>query len=694
MKNRKLYFPIRILLLLFLLLPSLRLAAQTYSGYELKAITALAVSSIVRLHYNSMPLDSKKCGLAFTEYLKNLDPEKMYLTALDIKEYAASTGDFPRMFASGDLSLAQKLFKLVQSRRVLYRDYAKRILPTLAGELDGDDTLLIDRKEAEYEKDVSSLYALWKKKLKNDLILLILSDRAAAEEKKEDAEAAQAKAKTPEERLLKRLDQIIRYFDDMEAIDVAELFINSIAAAYDPHTAYLSPASDEDFAIDMSLKLSGIGAVLTFEDGYTKVVEIVPGSPAGIDGRLQPGDRITAVAQGQGETQDIQDMPLKKVVRLIRGPVGTEVTLTVLHAKKGGTSSVPVKIRLTRAEVIVKDSEASGEIRQVDGKKLGIITLPSFYMDFQAAQRRGSDYKCASRDVRKILENFKKEKVDGVVMDLRSNGGGSLPDAIALSGLFIPEGPMVQVRSAKELEAYNDPDDGSVVYGGPLVVLVNRLSASASEIFAGAIRDYGRGIVVGDAKTHGKGTVQTMTNLDPMIRYITGRRFKAGSVKLTCAKFYRVNGESTQLQGVKPDIVFPSFFDVMDMGEDKLDNPMAWDTIKPEEYTKEKNAAQLEAMIPQMKAASEKRVAENPEFIRLKQNIARFEKIRQNKTISLNLEKRWKEYLVEKTISNEQEKLFNPDGEKKKNTKKGDDLYLRETLNILNDMIGLQNQKK
>ncbi len=679
---------LRFLLIFVFLFPVFLSAART-STQELRAITALAVSAIARQHYNSAPLNSAKCDLAFQEYLKSLDPEKIYLTEQDVEEFLTVRSKFPKIFSSGQLDFAFAVFERVQSRRKMYCDFAKRSLEKL--NLDGNDTIRIDRKDVPREKEVTALYLLWEKKLKNDLILITLSDRAMKQELAERQAKGETKdlpvlpSDTPQTRLIKRLEQINRHFDDMEGIDVAEIFINSIAAAYDPHTAYLSPASDEDFNIDMSLKLSGIGAVLTAEDGYTKVVEIVPGSPSGIDGRLQPGDRITGVAQGDGETVDIVNMPLKKVVRLIRGKSGTSVTLTVLHAKNGGISSVPVKIRLIRAEVVVKDSEASGEIRKMpNGTKIGIITLPSFYMDFQAAHSGDPNYKCASRDVLKILQNFNREGVDGVVMDLRSNGGGSLPDAVALSGLFIPEGPMVQVRSVERVETYDDPDGGDVAYGGPLVVLVNRLSASASEIFAGAIRDYGRGIVAGDAKTHGKGTVQTMTNLDPLIAYLIRQKIKAGSIKLTCAKFYRVNGESTQLHGVRPDIVFPSFFDVMDMGEDKLDNPMPWDSIKPAEYDKTNTLPNN--LIPGLKDKSDKRVAENPDFIRLRQNIARFDRIRKNKTMSLNLETRWKEYLDEKKLADEQEKLFQSAGDNKKK-KEGKDIYLDEALNILNDLI-------
>ena len=665
---------------------------------ELRGIAALAISCFARQHYNGTPLNARKCDLAFQEYLQSLDPAKMYLTDEDVQEFLSGRENFPRMFASGDLQLPFGIFNLVHSRQRLYAEFAKHQIAHVV--LDGNDTIQLDRKKAPRAKNVKELFELWKKKLTNDLILIHLSDRAIAREIEERKAKGDTKdlpeipKTTPQERLLKRIDQTIRYYAGMEPIDVLEIFLNAVAAAYDPHTAYLTPVSDEDFNISMSLKLFGIGAVLTSEDGYTKIVEVIPGGPAAKDGRLQPGDRISAVAQAGKDAEDIINMPLNKVVRRIRGPVGTDVILTVLPAKNGGVNAVPVKIRLTRAEVVVKDSEATGEVRTIrsaSGKdrKLGVISLPSFYMDFDAARKGDPNYKCASRDVRKILEDFKKQGVDGVVVDLRSNGGGSLPDAVALSGLFIKSGPVVQVRTPSEVESYDDPDKGEIVYDGPLVVLVNRLSASASEIFAGVIRDYNRGIVVGDSKTHGKGTVQNMNSLDPLIVYLLGRRIKAGSIKITCAKFYRVNGESTQLKGVVPDIVFPSFFDTMDMGEDKLDNPLEWDKIAP--VVSGKDGLPLDRILPSLREKSAARVAASADFNLLKKDIERFEKIQAEKNVPLNLEIRWKKYLEEKKIADEQAKLFKLEDRttQKKDKKKDDqkDLYLDETLNILNDLI-------
>ena len=668
---------------------------------ELAGISRLTVSCITRLHYNAAPMDQKKAEMAFQEYLKFLDPMKIYLTGEDIAVFRKEAKNFTRSFSGGDLQLAMKMYQLVQYRQKMYCDYAEKLLQGLPADfLAGNDTYQINRKEVAWQNTPADLLPLWEKRLKNELIVLTLSDRALELEiEKKKAEKAkdipEMPKKSAKERLKQRLDYLRRIGDEMEPIDVAEMFLNSIAAAYDPHTSYLSPVSDEDFNISMSLKLSGIGAVLTTEDDYTKIVEIMPGGPADKDGRLQAGDRIIAVAQGNGEAEDILGMPLQKVVRKIRGPVGTQVTLTVLQAKNGGVNSVPVKITLTRAEVVVKDSEAKGEVRTLkdeNGKdrKLGVISLPSFYLDFEAASKGDPNYKCASRDVQKILLDFNKQGVEGLIIDLRSNGGGSLQDVVKLCGLFMKDGPMVQVRSKESTETMDDDDNGKVVYDKPMIVLVNRLSASASEIFAGAIRDYGRGIVIGDSKTHGKGTVQTIQHLDPMMPFMVGKKIKGGSVKITIAKFYRVNGESTQLKGVVPDIIFPSFFDVMDLGEDKLDNPLPWDTIAPAKFRKSAGAAALEKMIPGLKERSAARVAASKDFQALNADIARFKKIQDEKEVSLNLEKRWVNYQEEKKVEEEQLKMFKLDQDSKEKEKKQKDIYLDESLNVLLDMITLK----
>ena len=484
----------------------------------------------------------------------------------------------------------------------------------------------------------------------------------------------------------------------MTATDVLEGYLSSFAGVFDPHSTYMSPQTDEDFTIAISLSLVGIGAVLSIEDGYTKVNEVIPGGPADLDGRLKAGDRIIAVQQKGKDAVDVINMPLNKVVEMIRGEMGTEVTLTILEGSKGLQAN-PKKITIIRDKVQLKESEASGKIHEIeqkngDKKKIGVIVLPSFYFDFEAYRRKDPDAKSSSGDVVRILEDFKKQGIDGLIIDLRSNGGGSLLEAINLSGLFIPEGPMVQVRDRKGIHVEKDQDDGKIYYGGPMIVMTNLFSASASEIFAAAMKDYGRSVIVGERKTHGKGTVQTVSGIDRFLPFFTARSFKGGTVKLTNAKFYRINGESTQLKGVVPDIIFPSFTDALEnVGEDKLDYALQWDSISPQKYIRFAGADRLERILPALKKQSEIRVKKNPYFQSLRQNIAEFQRIQKKKSVSLNLEKRWKEYLAEKQIQDEQDKIMekqlSPYGNK---DEKDPEIYLSETLQIMGDMIELQSK--
>lgn len=680
---------------------------------DLQGVTSLAVNLFLLRHYSGRKISPEACEQALHLYLKHLDPTKSFFTQQDVDRFFAGRAGLVKQFGKGDLTLAFEIFNLFQKRYGEYYAFVEKLFAEETAEklLTTDETIETDRKDSPWEKDLAALKVLWRKKVTNDLLVQYLADRAmkketeeirkkiAAGDKKAEKDLPVLPTTTPEQRVLKRINQVRRLYSEMDQIEVAEIFINAFAGVFDPHTSYMSPVTDEDFNIDMSLKLTGIGATLTTDEGYTKVVNIVPGSPADRDGRLKEGDRIIAVAQGNNEAEDIVDMPLSKVVRKIRGPVGTVVTLTVIHAKNGAYG-VPVTIQLTRAEVIVKDREAKAEVHIVkaaDGteRKLGVISLPSFYFDYEGMRSGNKDYKCASRDVEKLLIDLKKQGVDGIIMDLRSNGGGSLPDCAALTGLFIKDGPVVQVRAKDSLDTCDDRDGGKIVYDGPLVVLVNRLSASASEIFAGAIRDYGRGIVVGDSKTHGKGTVQTVSSMSNMIRYVIGKRMNAGSIKLTEAKFYRVNGESTQLKGVIPDVILPSFFDSMDMGEDKLDYALPWDKIEPVKYElAEPGVKVIDSSLPQLRKASDARIAASGEFQALLKDIKRFEAISKAKTLSLNLETRWQKYLEEKKITEEQTVLFkldNDDDDKGKD-KKAKDLYLKETLNILNDWIDVNRK--
>ena len=466
----------------------------------------------------------------------------------------------------------------------------------------------------------------------------------------------------------------------------------------------MSPRSEEDFNIQMKLSLVGIGALLSSEDGYTKVEKIIPGGPADRDGRLKPTDRIISVAQDSGEYEDIIDMPLNKVVTKIRGKKSTKVRLMVLEGSKG-QQAIPKEIIITRGIVKLKDSEASSKIREIPaGKnqklKIGILKLPSFYYDFQGSFEGKKDFKSSTRDVKKILQELNKKNINGLVVDLRSNGGGSLKEAIDLTGLFIKEGPVVQTRNSRGYVRVENDTDSACYYNGPLLILVDRMSASAAEIFAGAIQDYGRGIVVGEKMTHGKGTVQTVFDLRNIFSHFK-LKFQPGSIKLTNAKFYRISGSSTQSKGITPDISFESFTDHMEIGENKLENSLSWDKIPPADY---KKVDKIRKNIPELKKRSTERRNENKSFQKLSRAIKLFQKIKEKKVVSLNEKKRWKEYLEEKKLNEEQKALFKLDNVKllkrmegkksTEDTKDFKDIFLDEGIAILADSIAIQKERK
>ncbi len=483
-------------------------------------------------------------------------------------------------------------------------------------------------------------------------------------------------------------------------MDILEMYLSCLSRVYDPHSAYMSPRAEDDFNISMRLSLFGIGAVLTSEDGYTRIEKVIPGGPAEKDARLKPGDRIVAVTQGEdGEPVDVIDMPLSKVVDKIRGAKGTKVKLSVLQASQGA-QAIPVDVVIVRDEVKLKDSEATGDIREFSAPggaklRLGVIKLPSFYCDFDGAFKSKKDYKSSTKDVKAILERFAKEGgVDGVMLDLRSNPGGSLKEAIELTGLFIDKGPVVQVRSPDGEVRVEEDNNPACVYSGPLVLLVNRLSASASEIFAGAIQDYGRGLIVGEHQTHGKGTVQTVYDLMNILSRLD-LHFKPGSVKLTSAKFYRINGGSTQNKGVIPDICFDSFTDHMDIGESKLEHALPWDQINPVDY---KPRGTLQEILPDLSKLSTERRAKDPDFLKLGKAIETFKAIKEKKSVYLNEAKRWQEYQNEKAIAKEREAIFKEEEPSTANAEpqkgKTKDIFLDETLTILSDYAGALKKKE
>lgn len=666
---------------------------------KLSVIAKVVAYTTEHAHFKKQKINTEISQALFDEYFKTLDPGRNFFTQEDIKRFSHHRDKVAFRLASGDLSFAFEVFLCFRERLEAYEKFVKKFLAEKVP-LYGKETYTPNRSKLPYAADRRELEKLWGKRIINDIILMKMMDMSEKEEEKKVTEKTgntdkkeksgkdfpAIKKSSPEERIRKRVHQYVQYYSSMESQEVAELFLTSFLQVYDPHSAYMSPRTQEDFDINMKLSLVGIGAVLTNEDSYTKIVKIIPGGPADKDGRLKAGDKITAVTQENGERTDLLDMPISKVVNYIRGKKGTKVTLYVLSQ-----GSVQKLITLTRDEVKLKDSEAAGTIRKIKDpsgkeKRIGVITLPSFYIDFEAAFRGDRNFKSSTKDVLKIITDFAKEgPIDGLIIDLRSNGGGSLMEAVTLTGLFIPEGPVVQVRDPKNTKVDFDRDGGLVLYGGPLVVLTNRLSASAAEIFAGAIQDYRRGIVIGDRRTHGKGTVQTVADLGKYTSFL-GMGSPAGSLKLTNAKFYRINGESTQLRGVVPDIVLPSFSELMELGEDKLPHAMVWDKIASSPYVPLRMG--IPQCLPFLRMHSAVRLERSPDFRKLKKDMEAYRRIKDKKEVVLDLGVRWKEYQAEKKLMEEQEKLLKTDqdtsGDKKK---KAADIYLDEALAVINDYI-------
>ncbi len=659
---------------------------------EIGIIARVTATMLAEQQYRHRKTDDALSADFFDEYFRTLDPWKFYLTKEDIVSLADQRLDLDDQIKRGDVSFGFKGYGLLVKRMKEYAVFAEGLLEK-GFDFTLDESIQLDRKEAEFPT-AAEQRDLWRRRLKNDYLTMLVADRAFAddesktEEEKEREKVVGLWRKPPKERLISRISTSTNNLEGRKQLERLEFYLSALSRVCDPHSAYMAPESVEDFDISMKLSLVGIGAVLTTEEGYTKIVSIVEGGPASKDGRLEAEDRIVAVAQGGGEQVDVIDMPLSDVVRMIRGEKGTLVNLTVLKGKMG-LNAVPEIISLERDVVNLEDRFAKKSIRNIktdDGveKKIGIVDLPSFYIDFAGSQGGVKDFRSSTRDVKNILEEFAAEGVDGVVLDLRRNGGGALREAILLTGLFFDSGPVVQIRSSETGEVFVEHDmDAKMYYSGPLVVMIGRLSASAAEILAGAIQDHGRGLIVGDAHTHGKGTVQTIVDLDKIVRYY-GVSFKAGSLKLTSAKFYRINGDSTQIKGITPDIVLPNLSDAMELGERHLEYALPWDNIEPASY---KPSKVLEPLILGLREKSAERVGANQKFEQLQKNIKRFKAIRSRKEASLNIEVRWREYKEEKELLEKEKSLLS---ESEDHTEKeAEDIHLGETLDIMSDLVGI-----
>ena len=580
--------------------------------------TSLAIVEQLRHnHYVRKSLNDETSSEIFENYLNTLDGARLYFSAADINAIDKYRHRLDDALKRGDLRPAFDIFNRYQQRVVERLEFLLSELDKGVGVFDFtlDEAILLDRSETPWPADAEGVNESWRKRLKSAVLNMKLGDKS-------DAEIQELLTK----RYGNRLKQALQTTNE----DAFGLYANAFTSVYDPHTRYFSPRTSQNFSINMSLSLQGIGAVLRSEDDYTSVVRLVPAGPAAKSGRIKPSDRIISVGQGKhGPLIDVVGWRLDDVVELIRGPKGSTVRLEVVPDES--KEQVRKVVQLMRNTVKLEEQAAQKKLLTLnrDGRsyRLGIVEVPTFYADLKAVREGDSSYRSTATDVERLVRELDAEGIDGLVVDLRNNGGGSLQEADRLTGLFIQSGPTVQVRAKRrQPNVYEDVDDG-VVWAGPLAIMVNRLSASASEIFAGAIQDYGRGLIVG-GRTFGKGTVQTLVPLN------------RGQLKLTAAKFYRVSGRSTQHRGILPDIEFPDIYNAEHIGESSLEGAMPWDQIQPAAY---RPASNIGPALAYLRNRHAERVAENPDFVYLRRLAERIDRNAAKEELSLNEAQRRRE---------------------------------------------------
>ena len=675
-------------------LPELKPAPQEAQAARLTA------ELLGRYHYKKVPIDDALSQKIFDKYLKSLDPEKLFFVQADIDGFSRDRTRLGTALMQRDLSVPFAMFNLYEQRAAERFAYARTLLKT-GFDFQANETFQTSREKEAWPATEAQARDLWRKRVKNDWLRLKLAG-------KNDAEIADV--------LDKRYDNVRKRLGKVTGADAFQSYMNAYTTAIEPHTNYLAPRAAEDFDISMRLSLVGIGAVLTESEDLVTIRELVPGGPASNSGQLKIGDHIVGVAQGEGGVMtDVVGARLDDTVSLIRGKADSVVVLDVIPAD-AGPDGKHKQVTLIRKTISLEQQAAKSAVRTVtDGKtsrRIGVITLPLFYEDFAARQKGTKDYKSATRDVARLLDDLKKEKVDAVLMDLRNNGGGSLAEAIELTGLFIGKGPVVQQRDASGEISVESDTNPAVAWGGPLGVLINRGSASASEIFAAAIQDYGRGLIIGEP-SFGKGTVQTVIDLD---RVAKNSKPEFGELKLTVAQFFRINGGTTQLRGVTPDILFPVASEAEDFGESTYDNALPWMQIKAADYVP---AGDLKGVLPTLSALHDARVKKDKKFQYLEEDLALSRQARDKNQISLNEAERRKERDAQEarlrsregnqdaagqniSVRNDArddglqsgERNFANELAAEKTRKNADDFLLNEAVNILGDEVTALNAGK
>jgi carboxyl-terminal processing protease len=637
-------------------------------------IAFLTAKMMEQAHYLRQQFDDSVSSKFFDRYLETFDPQHLHFTQQDIAsfEYYRTNLDKltvdPRRRGVADTTPACVIFNTFVERLSQRVAYVDELLQKEKFTFDDDERVVVNREDLPYANNIEEARKLWRDRLRFEYITERLTKIAATKKKLEAAakkpavteskdssstpatavekKPAKSEAEEIADILSRRYHRNLKMFKEWENDDVLQIYLSALTHVYDPHSDYLGPAQLDSFSIGMNLSLFGIGAELRSEDGYCTINRLLPGGPAIKSKKIAEKDRIIAVAQSNQPPVDIVEMNLTKAVQLIRGPKGTEVRLTVIPS--GEDASAAKIISLVRDEIKLEDQEAKAKIIELPSEgtsalRLGVIDLPSFYASFDPTNTRDrSEPKSTTADVAKLLTKLKEENVRGIILDLRRNGGGSLEEAVRLTGLFIKQGPVVQVRSSSGAIEEDSDDDPSVAYEGPLIVLTSRFSASASEILAGALQDYGRALIVGDGATHGKGTVQSVNALKPYMQGPSGFfTNEPGAVKVTIKKFYRASGASTQLKGVTPDLLVPSIWsESKEIGESSLKYPMPWDTI---ESAKFEHFQAVEPFVAELRKRSEERMRSDKEFIYIHEDIAYLKKFQADKTASLNERERLRE---------------------------------------------------
>ena len=600
--------------------------------------TALITRFMTRYHYKKLAVDDKLSQQVLERYLELLDPNRSYFLVTDIQSFQGYKYQLDNALRTGQLDPPFHIFRVFRQRVEDRVAYAASLLQRNF-KFDIDEDFTIDREEAPWAKTQADLDELWRKRVKNDILTLRLSHKEPDEIK---------------ETLTKRYASLGRRTRSLDSGDIYQFFINAYTSAVEPHTSYFSPQTSDNFRIQMSLSLEGIGAALQTEDEYTMVRRIIAGGPADKSDQLHVDDRIIGVGQDQDDIQDVIGWPLDDVVELIRGKKGTVVRLRILP-KESGLDGASREITLVRNKIKLEEQAAKSSIIEgapfAPGHKIGVIELPAFYMDFAAKARGDEDFRSTTRDVKNLITELKQQDIDALIIDLRGNSGGSLQEATALTGLFIPNGPVVQVRDSDGKLDVNEDPDPALFYDGPMAVLVDQQSASASEIFAAAIQDYRRGLIIGEP-TFGKGTVQTLVNLD---RYAKDPELRLGQLKLTIAQYFRIDGGSTQNKGVIPDIIYPTAVDTTDRGESGMDNALPWTTVKAADYLVTTHGSDH---LDKLREQHSKRIANDAGFAFLMGEVELREEARKRKQVSLLESKRITERKRREVTLLDQENTF------------------------------------